>query len=692
MRAASAWRRQSFVSPMPLYAATTFFSAFLLFLVQPITAKQILPWFGGSAAVWTTCLVFFQTALLLGYAYSDAVVRRLSPRAQVVLHAALLALSCAMLPIVPGAQWKPSGSDDPSLRILALLTATIGLPYFLLSTTSPLIQAWFARSHPGRSPYRLFALSNLASMLALLGYPFALEPWIATRVQSYAWSAAYVVFALLAAASGAFALGAVTEPRRIASATIPDGAGREPAPTPGRQIQWCALAATGSFLLLAVSNHVCQNIASIPLLWIVPLSIYLLSFILCFDSSRWYRAPSFRAMLAGAIGVMGWTLADSSLTHRLQLQIGVFCAGLFLACMFCHGELARLKPAPRHLTRFYLMVALGGAIGSALVGLVAPFVLPAYFELALGLIACAALLSFQVRRAHPVFIVLAVASLLFSVGAAGWSVHEFYENTVLARRNFYGVLRVQEWEAGTPDYHRSLIHGTILHGTQYPGPLERQPTTYYTATSGIGRVLESLHPSLKPLKVGVIGLGTGTIAAYGAKGDVYRFYDINPAVVAIAKREFTYIGKSDATIQIALGDARLSLEREPPQEFDVLAIDAFSSDAIPVHLITNEALSVYRRHVRPGGVIAFHVTNRYLDLAPVVQQLAYAQNLHAVLVADDGEEPMGSRSDWVLVSDSEQTLGAPSIDAVAETIEPRPEWRLWTDDFNNIVQVLKRDD
>ncbi|HET9764217.1 MAG TPA: fused MFS/spermidine synthase [Casimicrobiaceae bacterium] len=677
---------------MPLYAATTFFSAFLLFLVQPITAKQILPWFGGSAAVWTTCLVFFQTALLLGYAYSDAIVRRLSPRAQVLLHAALLALSCATLPIVPGAQWKPSGSDDPSLRILALLTATIGLPYFLLSTTSPLIQAWFARSHPGRSPYRLFALSNLASMLALLGYPFALEPWIATRVQSYGWSAAYVVFALLAAASGAFALGAATEPRRVANAAIPDGAGREPAPTLGRQILWCALAATGSFLLLAVSNHVCQNIASIPLLWIVPLSIYLLSFILCFDSSRWYRAPTFRAMLSAAIGVMGWTLADSSLTHRLQLQIGVFCAGLFLACMFCHGELARLKPAPRHLTRFYLMVALGGAIGSALVGLVAPLVLPAYFELALGLVACAALLSFQVRRAHPVFIVLAVASLLFSVGAAGWSVHEFYENTVLARRNFYGVLRVQEWEAGTPDYHRSLIHGTILHGTQYPGPLERQPTTYYTATSGIGRVLESLHPSLKPLKVGVIGLGTGTIAAYGAKGDVYRFYDINPAVVAIARREFTYIGKSDATVEIALGDARLSLEREPPQGFDVLAIDAFSSDAIPVHLITNEALSVYRRHVRPGGVIAFHVTNRYLDLAPVVQQLAYAQNLHAVLVADDGEEPMGSRSDWVLVSDSEETLGAPSIDAVAETIEPRPEWRLWTDDFNNIVQVLKRDD
>jgi SAM-dependent methyltransferase len=677
---------------MLLYAATTFFSAFLLFLLQPITAKQILPWFGGSAAVWTTCLVFFQTALLLGYAYSDAVARRLAPRSQFALHAALVAASCLVLPIVPGAQWKPTGAENPSLLILGLLAATIGLPYFMLSTTSPLVQSWFARTHPGRSPYRLFALSNLASMLALLGYPFLMEPWIPTRLQAYGWSAAYVVFALLAATSGWLSSRSPSDSTLASPDPVAIGDGREPKPTVGRQVLWAALAATGSFLLLAVSNHICQNIASIPLLWIVPLSIYLLTFILCFDSSRWYRAPTFRAMLAAALGVMGWTLADSELTHQLKLQIGVFCAGLFLACMFCHGELSRLKPAPRYLTRFYLMVALGGAIGSALVGLVAPMVLPAYFELALGLVACAALLSFQVRRAHPVFIVLAVASLLFSVGAAGWSVHSFYENTVLATRNFYGVLRVQEWSVGAANYHRSLVHGTILHGTQYPGPLERQATTYYTATSGIGRALESLHPSVDPLKVGVIGLGTGTIATYGAKGDIYRFYDINPAVIAIAKRDFTFIGKSDATIEIALGDARLSLEREAPQAFDVLAIDAFSSDAIPVHLITSEALSVYRRHLKPGGIIAFHVTNRYLDLAPVVQQLADAQNLHAVLVADDGVEPMGSRSDWVLLSDSEDALDADEISEVAVLIQPKPGWRLWTDDFNNIVQVLKRDE
>jgi SAM-dependent methyltransferase len=674
---------------MPLYAITIFCSSFLLFLVQPIIAKQILPWFGGSATVWTTCLVFFQTTLLLGYAYSDLVVRRLSGRAQAWLQATLLAASCAMLPIIPAARWKPLGTENPSLLILGLLAATIGLPYLLLSTTSPLVQAWFARSFPGRSPYRLFALSNLASMLALVGYPFALEPQVATRVQSYGWSAAYVAFALLTAGCAWFSLRA---PRPAAA---PFGANpvvdsREPAPAPGQQVLWVALAATGSFLLLAVSNHICQNIAAIPLLWIAPLSIYLLTFILCFDSTRWYRREIFAAMLAAGLGVMAYTLADRSLVHMLELQIGVFCVGLFIACMFCHGELARSKPAPRYLTRFYLMVSLGGAIGSALVGLVAPIVLPAYFELAFGLVACAALLIFQARRQHKVFVTLAGASLLFALGSAVWGVWDFYDNVVLATRNFYGVLRVQEFGTGTPAFHRSLIHGTILHGTQYLDPtLERQPTTYYTKSSGVGRALESMHPTLRPLKVGVIGLGAGTIASYGSKGDVYRFYDINPAVVGIARRDFSFLGTSEATIEIALGDARLNLEREPPQGFDLLAIDAFSSDAIPVHLITAEALAVYRRHMRPGGIIAFHVTNRYLDLIPVVQQLADAQGLNAVLVADDGDEMMASRSDWVLLSDSEKALEAAPIDDVSVAIDPRPDWRLWTDDFNNIFQVLK---
>jgi len=679
---------------MPLYAATIFVSAFLLFLVQPVVAKEILPWFGGSAAVWTTCLVFFQTALLAGYAYSDYVVHRLGARAQVRLHTLLLVASLALLPIVPGAHWKPTGAESPSWLILALLAATIGLPYFLLSTTSPLVQVWFARGRPGASPYRLFALSNLASMLALVGYPFLFEPWAPTRAQAIGWSAAYALFVGLCAAAGWASLKRAAAPAVLAApdkaAKREDGAPVEPPPAAARQILWCVLAATGSLLLLAVSNHITQNIAAVPLLWIAPLAIYLLTFILCFDGKGWYRRDSFLAMLAAALCVMAWTLADSKLTHELALQIGVFCGGLFLACMFCHGELVREKPAARYLTRFYLMISLGGALGSALVGIVAPLVLPAYFELAGGLVVAALLLLWQVRQGHIVFGALAAAAVVTTAGCALWGIVEFYDDTIVATRNFYGVLRVQEIGRNNANHRRSLIHGTILHGTQYlENDMRRLPTTYYTSTSGIGRVLETRHPTLTPLKVGVIGLGTGTLAAYGAKGDVYRFYDINPAVLVIAQRDFTFLRDSDATIELQLGDARLSLEREPVQNFDVLVIDAFSSDAIPVHLITSEALGIYKRHMKPGGIIAFHVTNRFLNLVPVVEGLAHVHGLFMVHIADEGEDSLSSRSDWLLLSDRHDALDRPALTEAATEVEVRKDWRLWTDDFNNLVQVLK---
>jgi SAM-dependent methyltransferase len=681
---------------MLLYAAAIFVSAFLLFLVQPVMAKQILPWFGGSAAVWTTCLVFFQSALLAGYAYSDVAVHRLAPRVQVKIHTALLLVSLAVLPILPGIRWKPTGAENPSWLILVMLVATIGLPYFLLSTTSPLVQAWFARARPGASPYRLFALSNLASMLALVGYPFLLEPWVPTRWQALGWSAAYAAFVVMCAAAGWSSLRHRSAPAILSpkEASRPDAdvaaSPDEPPPTAARQVLWCTLAATGSLLLLAVSNHITQNIAAVPLLWIAPLAIYLLTFILCFDSKGWYQRETFLAMLAAGLGVMGWTLASPKLTHDLEIQIGVFCAGLFLACMFCHGELVRLKPAPKYLTRFYLMISLGGALGSALVGIVAPLVLPAYFELAGGLVLTALLLLWQARRGHVVFSALAVAAVLATIGCTIWSIREFYESTIVATRNFYGVLRVQELGRNDARHRRSLIHGTILHGTQYLSPeLLRRPTTYYTSTSGIGRLLEALHPSLKPLKVGVIGLGAGTLATYGAKGDVFRFYDINPDVLAIARRDFTFLRDSDATIELPLGDARLSLEREPTQNFDVLVIDAFSSDAIPVHLITAEALGIYKRHMKPGGIIAFHVTNRFLNLVPVVEQLAHAHRMSMIHIADDGEDSIASRSDWLLLSDRRESLDRPQLTEAAKEVEVRQDWRLWTDDFNNLVQVLK---
>jgi SAM-dependent methyltransferase len=438
-----------------------------------------------------------------------------------------------------------------------------------------------------------------------------------------------------------------------------------------------------------VSNHITQNVAAVPLLWVAPLALYLLTFILCFDSTGWYRREPILAMVAAAVGVMAWTLADPKLTHELGIQIGVFLGGLFLACMFCHGELVRLKPAPRWLTRFYLMISVGGAVGAVLVGILAPLVLPAYFELGGGLVLTALLLLWQVRRDPPVYGVLGLVAALTAAACAVWGAFEFYDDTIVASRNFYGVLRVKE-SGKDVNLHRSLVHGTILHGTQYSHPsLRREPTTYYTRSSGIGRLIESLHPRQEPLKVGVIGLGAGTLAVYGSKGDVYRFYDINPGVIDIARRDFTYLADSDATIELPLGDARLSLEREPAQQFDVLAIDAFSSDAIPVHLITSEAVAIYKRHMKPDGVIAFHVTNRFLDLVPVVEALARAHGLAVIHVSDDGVETLASRSDWMLLSASPAALDKPTLAEASVEVRSRPNWRLWTDDFNNLVQVLK---
>jgi MFS family permease/SAM-dependent methyltransferase len=674
---------------MILYALTIFVSAFLLFLIQPIIAKQILPWFGGTAAVWTTCLVFFQFALLAGYFYSDWLTRKLTLRTQVIIHLALVVVALLLLPIIPDVAWKPRGDESPSIRILLLLAATIGLPYFLLATTSPLVQAWFARSYPEASPYRLFALSNLASMLALLGYPFLFERWIATREQALGWSIGFGVFALLIAASAWFGVRTATQANELRDERFDD---EIPAPKLGEKLEWIVLAALGSVLLLAISNHLTQNISSIPLMWVVPLSIYLITFILCFDGKGWYRRTWFLPLLAIAIVAMSWMLADSRMHFQLYWQIAVFSAGLFIACMFCHGELVEKKPHPKHLTTFYLMVSVGGAVGAVLVGLVAPITLPAYFELEIALVALALMASYLLWRKAPIGLTaVAVGVSLFATGAAGFTIQQFKEDVVVMTRNFYGTLRVKQYDPpAVENRRRSLIHGAILHGDQYlDPPYNKSATTYYKTKSGIGRTLllkEKLVAT--PLKVGVIGLGTGTLATYGNKGDVYRFYDINPEVVTIAKRDFTYLRDTDATVEIALGDARLNLEREQVQNFDVLAIDAFSSDSIPVHLITLEAVIAYERHMKPSGVIAFHTSNRFLDLKPVIEKIAKQRGLNVAWVRDTYEDG-GTSSDWVLLTKDRTFILKPDIVEATEPINPQPDWRLWTDDFNNLLQVLR---
>jgi len=664
-----------------IYAATIFLSSFLLFLVQPLIARLILPWFGGSAAVWTTCMLFFQVLLLAGYAYAHGVARR---RYEPLIHTLLLAAALATLPIMPAESWKPGGADEPITRILLLLGATVGLPYFLLASTSPLVQAWFARSRPQANPYRLFALSNFASLLALLGYPLLVEPYLTGHQQVSAWSWLFASFALLCAAL------AWRTPR-----AAPSSEPAQAAPLArGDVAAWLALSATGSMMLLAVTNHLTQNVASVPLLWLVPLTLYLGTFILAFEGGGWYQPRFLWPLLLVALIAMAWLLVDTQYHYNLALQLGVFLPGMFIGCLFCHGELYRSRPQPRYLTAFYLTVSAGGALGGLFVAVVAPLIFTGYFELGVGLGALALL---AVLRFVSVGRIAYALSLLVLLGVGACATYDGFRqqrDVLVAKRSFYGVLRVKEYGVPGDDSHlRRLVHGTIMHGEQYLSDRMRHtPTSYYTESSGIAAAIYSKQEHA--VRVGVIGLGTGTIAAYGRPGDVYRFYDIDANVVQIARTDFTFLSDSPARVEIALGDARLTLEREPPQGFDVLAVDAFSSDAIPVHLITREALQTYLRHLKPDGIVAFHVSNRFLDLIPVVARLASELEVHAALIsddpADDEDNVLKSRSDWVLVSRDAGALKArPIVEAGAEPAEDRQGWRTWTDDYSNLVQILK---
>jgi len=668
-----------------IYAATIFLSSFLLFLVQPLIARLILPWFGGTAAVWTTCMLFFQSLLLAGYAYAHATNALLKPRSQAVLHTLLLAAALAALPIAPGESWKPLGGEEPITAILALLTVTVGLPYLLLASTSPLLQAWFARARPGADPYRLFAVSNLASLLALIGYPLVVEPFLGNREQVIWWSVLFGVFAVFCAGLSWSISGKKEEAARQMENTAP--------PQRNDYLLWLALSATGSVLLLAVTNHVTQNVASVPLLWLVPLTLYLLTFIIAFEGRNLYRVDIFWSVLLVWLGGMAWLLVDSRFQFDLGLQIAMFLSGLFVACLFCHGELYRSRPPARYLTEFYLTISAGGAIGGLLVAVAAPLVFNAYYELGFGLVALAALAAVRFAAVNRYARWASLAVLLAVAGCAAYDATAFLKNVVFSQRNFYGVLRVKEYGSEGGSFHlRRLLHGVIMHGEQYlEGERRQEPTTYYMRSSGIGAAIAAVN-ARGPAKVGVIGLGTGTLAAYGRKGDNYRFYDINPQVFGVARAFFTFLSDSQASVNLVLGDARLSLEREQPQGFDVLAVDAFSSDSIPVHLITREALAVYLRHMKPGGIIAFHVSNRFLELPPVVARLAKEHGLAVTLVSDEGKEDDDdhTKTDWVLIAREAKTLDAPQIrDASPVPPEERPGWRTWTDDYSNLVQILK---
>ena len=667
-----------------LYAFTIFVSAFLLFQVQPVIARMILPWFGGTSAVWSTCMHFFQMVLLLGYLYAHW-LHELPAKRQAAIHTALLLVSLAVLPIVPNPSWKPADANNPLLLILGLLTVTIGLPYLILSTTSPLLQSWYAR-RAGSVPYRLFALSNLASMLALLSYPVLIEPNFSVRMQSYVWSAGYVGFALACIVAAWIAAGA---PAAATTGTVDRG------PAPGWPLRalWIALAACASTLLLAVTTFLTQDVAAIPFLWILPLSVYLLSFIICFESPRLYHRGAFFPLLLAALLCFAYFLWPRSMKIHMGPTITLLGLSLFICCMVCHGELARLKPHPGRLTGYYVMISVGGAIGGLFVGLLAPNIFNAYYEFPLALALCGALAALLLIRegVRPVYRYALLSGVLGYAVTLGVITRDTVTGYRVVARNFYGELRVEDEGADDEvDADRKLLHGRINHGIQMRDPqFRRTPVAYFCAASGIGHAMRA-RPAGAHWRVGILGLGAGALAPYGQSGDLFRIYEINPLVLDLANSEFTYLKDTPAKTEVSLGDGRLALEREPDQQFDLLVMDAFSGDSVPVHLITQEAFKTYFRHIKPGGILAVNISNRYLDLEPVMERAA-AHFGKLPLVFDytpvNDDDYLCNASAWALLL----TKGAPLAASLqsGRVLQPHNGFRMWTDDFSNMFSILK---
>jgi hypothetical protein len=751
------------------FGLAIFLSAFLLFQVQLLLGKQILPIFGGAPAVWTSCLLVFQLLLFAGYAFAHGLAVKLAPRGQALVQLIFLCVSLALLallsrvwpaPITPSAGWRPAAAADPTWLIVRFLLAAIGLPFFLLSTTSPLAQHWFAKAAPGRSPYRLYALSNAGSMLGLLSYPLLVEPNLRLRVQAWVWTAGYAAYAIAFAVCAILARRvSIDDPRERKPGDEP----HEPGQRPGwpQSALWVTLAACASVLLLATTNFICQEVAAIPFLWVLPLCLYLLSFILCFEGDRWCRPAIFHPVFALAAGVVILvTLPDADYSYLLQLA--ACSALLFAGCMVCHGEAARTRPASAHLTQFYLCVASGGALGGIFVSLIAPRIFPNYWEYPLGILSCTALILFMAGRdasswwhtgraslaaalfggvalltpsvlapvwpaarlhvweqrgiAGALFVLAAVlylrerragtgetrrwpiqlaARVSLALLTAGLAIPQkaAFFHVVARARNFYGVLSVVEAQ---PENYLALRHGKIVHGFQFQDPQRARLTTgYYGQNSPANIVIRNWRP--RPVRVGLVGMGTGTLAAIGQPGDLFRFYEINPDVYRWSSGPqpyFTFLKDSPARVEVVLGDARVSLEREAargePQRFDVLVMDAFSSDAIPMHLLTREAFQLYMQHLRgPESVIAVHISNRTLDLSTVVAALTKEFGMSAVRCTTVSLQSYLWSSDWILLSRHAASLNLAELQASEIPLTAGEKSILWTDDYSNLLGVLR---
>jgi spermidine synthase len=616
-------------------------------------------------------------------------------RIQAGVHIALLLGSLAFLPLHPNvAIWKTGSSSDPSTSILLLLTVTVGAPYLLLSATAPLVQRWFTLHDPEKSPWRLYALSNFGSFLALLSYPSVFEPLLRLHTQGAIWSALYLLFA---------ALCGFTAWRLRSLRPMPDSARDEtgPAapPTAGTILFWLGLSTCGSTLLVATTNQISQDIAVSPFLWVGALAIYLLTFVLAFESDRFYRRTLF-AIAAGFFAPIACALPAISIGLSLRSQLIVYLIALFVTCMICQGELARSRPSPRYLTTFYLTIAAGGAVGGVFVALIAPRIFNEFSEYPIGL-AAACLLGFAgwartgaiaqwTSRNFGVRLPL-MALLIGGFTAIAATVTTGRQGAVVTARNFYGILRVMAREDSNGAF-RELQHGRTRHGTQYLQAGRKDwPTSYYGPHSGVAMALHAIEKPNR--RIAVVGLGTGTLAAWGRPGDTIRFYEINADVEQIAQTWFSFLSDSKAQTQVVLGDARVQLAAElaagGAQDFDLIAVDAFSGDSIPMHLLTAECANIYRRRLKPDGVLALHISNRALDLEPVARGMARYLGWTAVEINSADDPATGeSSSRWVLVTSNQDLLEHAGLAHQLTGSSSSPPI-VWTDDFASLWRVLK---
>ncbi len=675
------------------FAATTLLSAFLVFQVQPIISKCVLPWFGGTPAVWTTCMLFFQLLLFGGYLYAHLLRSICPPVGQAVIHLTLLSAAALSLPIEPADAWKPAGNESPTLYLLWMLACHVGLPYFVLSSTGPLIQAWLSFQDNSERVYRLYALSNAGSLFALLSYPFLFEPVLSVSAQSVLWSLLFCLFVLV---QGFVAIQLLRQPAPKAAdepSACGDSTGSRVSPL--QRTGWLVLPALASVMLLVVTNHVCQDIAVVPFLWVLPLSLYLASFIVCFNSPAWYQPKPIAAVtLLALILIQGKTLLPGSI--QLVAEACCYMVMLLGACLLCHGEVARLKPGTDKLTQYYAMLSGGGALGGIIVAIICPLLLNNHAELPffVSLVTALTFLLFfacktwrnteydwaAAARLKYGAVVLMIAPVLTMAFVSK-------NRTIASQRNFFGVLNVREKPLGTV-----LVHGSTLHGMQRHAPHQSQPTTYYGYESGVGRVIEGLQAERDALRIGIVGLGCGVLTSYGRPNDQFDLIEINPAVVDIAERYFTFMRDCPSELNRHLGDGRLVLERMHDARFDLLVLDAFSSDAIPAHLLTRESMRLYKNRLADGGVLAIHTSNNHLELSPLVHRLSHDAGLASRKIEGIGDPNLGTtHSTWMIIAGKGHPIF--EIESLAEArAATEAELRdapLWTDQHHNLVSVLR---